>query len=567
MMKMERSILPKSKAAFVCALAALFLHSGCASSSPKTEKKASGPPPQERIDPVAYQHFSVGTIAFSDGDYPTAAAHFERALRFDPESYEIRMSLAETYFRMRDLDRAMSIAESTQPRDDKVLDFLGQCYRYAGRDREAIDIYERLIASDSLNPSSYWYLARLLMKQEDFDRGVAYLERAARLRGDSQTFNEVAELYARSGRYEDALTAFKESIALDSSAENRGALIGMAEALGVLGRSDEARISYREAIQLEPGDLMARKRLINHFLYTEQLDSAVAAIQELLEIKPDDPERLRLGMIWYGTSDTVRAESLFTAVEQAEGGYLPTFYLGRIAEDRRDFKTAKSCYRRVIAESDTIPDGWLHLGSVLFEQDSVEAAVDVLTHAAGKVSNPKALWYFLGATFARRQSYDSALVWLDRAYALDSNDTRVQFAVASALERSGRFTESARMFSDLLRKEPDNAPALNYLGYMYADSGVHLEESLKMIERALSFEPDNGAYLDSYGWALYRLGRLEEAEAQIRKALGVVQSDATIHEHLGDILRARGRLDEAREHWQRAYEINPDNHALRTKLD
>jgi len=123
------------------------------------------------------------------------------------------------------------------------------------------------------------------------------------------------------------------------------------------------------------------------------------------------------------------------------------------------------------------------------------------------------------------------------------------------------------MFSDLLRKEPDNAPALNYLGYMYADSGVHLEESLEMIKKALTYEPDNGAYLDSYGWALYRLGRLEEAEEQIRKALDVVQSDATIHEHLGDILRARGHLDEARDHWQRAYEIDPTNPALRSKLD
>jgi len=194
----------------------------------------------------------------------------------------------------------------------------------------------------------------------------------------------VAEVYARSGRYEDALAAFTQSIALDSSAENRGALIGMAEALQVLDRSDEARVRYRDAIRMEPGDLTVRKRLINHFLYNDELDSAIAAIHELLQIDPDDPERLRLGMIWYGTSDTVRAESLFTAVEKAEGGYLPTFYLGRIAEDRRDFETAKSYYYRVIAESDTIPDGWLHLGSVLLEQDSVTAAVDVLTRALGK---------------------------------------------------------------------------------------------------------------------------------------------------------------------------------------
>lgn len=566
-MSMQHLQRSKLRAAFAGLWISALLLSGCAGSAPRAEKSNSSQRDQAQIDPVAFQHFSVGTIAFSDGDYTTAAAHFERALRFDPDSYEIRMSLAETYFRMRDLDRALSIAGAIQPQDNLVMDFIGKCYRYGGRDAEAIAIYQRLIVSDSLNPTYYWYLARLNMKQGRMEEGAVYLERVAALRDDSQTFNEVAEVYARSGNYEEAAKAFERSIALDPSVDNRGAFVGLAEALDVLQRPEESRRRYRQAIALDPVDLAVRKRLINHFLYAEELDSAVVEIQDLLTINPSDPERLRLGMIWYGLEDTVRAESLFTVVEAEDGGYLPAFYLGRIAEDRRDFPTAKSYFYRLIEQADTIPDGWLHLGSVLFEEDSVAAAVEMLTRATEHVPDPRAVFYFLGATFARRQSYDSALIWLNQAYALDSNDTRVEFALASALERSGRFAQSALMFSSLLRKEPDNAPALNYLGYMYADSGVHLDESLMMIQKALSFDPDNGAYLDSYGWVLYRLGRLEEAEVQIRKALSVVQSDATIHEHLGDILRARGNLDEAREHWQRAYEIDPGNSALRSKLD
>lgn len=564
MRHLQRSRL---RAAFAGLWISALLLSGCAGSAPHAAKNEPARRDTAQVDPVAFQHFSVGTIAFSDGDYATAAAHFERALRFDPDSYEIRMSLAETYFRMRELDRAISIAGAIQPQNAEVLDFLGKCYRYGGRDEEAVALYKRLIASDSLNPSYYWYLARLQMKKGNMEEGAGYLERVAELRDDPQTFNEVADVYARSGNYEEAAKAFDASIALDSSADNRGAFIGSAEALDVLKRGDESRMRYRQAIALDPEDLAVRKRLINHFLYAEELDSAVVEIQDLLSINPDDPERLRLGMIWYGLDDTVRAESLFTAVESEDGGYLPAFYLGRIAEDRKDYPTAKSYFYRLIEQADTIPDGWLHLGSVLFEEDSVAAAIDVLTRATEHVDNPKAILYFLGATFARRQAYDTALAWLDQAYAIDSNDTRVEFALASALERSGRFAQSALMFSDLLRKEPDNAPALNYLGYMYADSGVHLEESLKMIKKALALDPNNGAYLDSYGWVLYRLGRLEEAEEQIRKALDVVNSDATIHDHLGDILRARGHLDEAREHWQRAYEIDPTNPALRSKLD
>jgi Flp pilus assembly protein TadD len=142
----------------------------------------------------------------------------------------------------------------------------------------------------------------------------------------------------------------------------------------------------------------------------------------------------------------------------------------------------------------------------------------------------------------------------------------VQFALAASCERIGQFERAEHLFRRLIAREPENSTALNYLGYMYADSGVMLAESLKLIERALAVDSTNGAYLDSYGWALYRLGRLPEAEAQIRKALVVMQSDATILDHLGDILLVLGRRDEAEAQWRKALELEPDNAAIRRKL-
>jgi tetratricopeptide (TPR) repeat protein len=546
---------------------AVMALAGCGGTSPKASSDEQAARRNERADHLAYQHLTVGSIAFSEGDYQTAATHYEQALRFDPDSYEIRMSLAESYFRLRELEKAVATAEALQPRDIPALEMIGKCYRYAGRNDDAEKIYQHIIAMDSTNASAQWYVARLLMHRGHATEGAGHLETAARLRGEPQGFNEAGEVYLQTQQFEEAAKAFDESLRRDSSGNNIGAYVGMAEAHEGLDQPDDARAAYREAIARQPHDLSLRRRLINHFLFEQQRDSAQAAIEDLLDIDPENDERLRLGVLLYDAGNIDRAESLFTAIEQDRGGYMAPFYLGRIAQEREDYTTAKQDYNRVIELVDTIPDGWLHLISVLLEQDSIEAGYAVAERAAAKLSEPKTVWHFLGAMFAQRNHYDTALVWLQRAYEADSTDTRVQFAVASALERTGRFAESALMFSSLLRREPDNAPALNYLGYMYADSGVHLEESLKMIKHALVLEPNNGAYLDSYGWVLYRLGRLEEAEIQIRKALDVVDSDPTILEHLGDILEAQGRIDEAREHWQRALDIDPENTALKARID
>ena len=123
-----------------------------------------------------------------------------------------------------------------------------------------------------------------------------------------------------------------------------------------------------------------------------------------------------------------------------------------------------------------------------------------------------------------------------------------------------RQSGSSDWFGDLVRAEawfrkalaldPDNAGVLNYLGYMFADRGVRLEEALKLISRAVELEPSSGAYLDSLGWVYFRMDRLEEAETCLRRSLELVPRDATIRDHLGDVLARRGKLKEAVAEWQ-----------------
>ncbi len=101
---------------------------------------------------------------------------------------------------------------------------------------------------------------------------------------------------------------------------------------------------------------------------------------------------------------------------------------------------------------------------------------------------------------------------------------------------------------------------------MFADDGVNLDEAVNLIEKALDFDPDNGAYIDSLGWAYFKKGLIDEALVELEKAVKFVDDDAIIHDHLGDAYFKKGMADEAKEEWKRALELDPEQDSIKEKL-
>ena len=106
------------------------------------------------------------------------------------------------------------------------------------------------------------------------------------------------------------------------------------------------------------------------------------------------------------------------------------------------------------------------------------------------------------------------------------------------------------LLSRVVAKDTANADAYNYLGYMFADKGVRLPEALKLIRKAVDQEPMNGAYLDSLGWAYFKMGEYEMAEDNLRQAVERDRTDPTVHDHLGDLYEKTGRIRQAAAQWE-----------------
>jgi tetratricopeptide (TPR) repeat protein len=117
-------------------------------------------------------------------------------------------------------------------------------------------------------------------------------------------------------------------------------------------------------------------------------------------------------------------------------------------------------------------------------------------------------------------------------------------------ERQKKLDLAEKQFREVLVLDPKNGSALNYLGYMFADQNIRLQEAQDLIEKAVAVEPNNGAFLDSLGWVYYRQNKLKEAEEQLNRSLQMISKDPTIHDHLGDVYFKQGKHKEAIAQWQ-----------------
>lgn len=138
-----------------------------------------------------------------------------------------------------------------------------------------------------------------------------------------------------------------------------------------------------------------------------------------------------------------------------------------------------------------------------------------------------------------------------------STDPRVLYFRGICYEREGLWEKAVEDFKRVLSYKPDDADALNYLGYTWVDRGENLTKAFEMIRRAVELEPGSGAIVDSLGWAHYKLGQYDQALEKLEDAVELSPSSATIIDHLGDVYWKKGRKREATYQWKRALEYDP----------
>lgn len=304
----------------------------------------------------------------------------------------------------------------------------------------------------------------------------------------------------------------------------------------------------------------------------EKLGDPAAAAAALATGPQDDTSFATRAAYLSRAEDRAGLEALYAEV-QAAGSDRPDpmrrLLLGQLAEHLDRSKEALRWYRSVPA-GPARSQARLRVAVVLGEAGDLDGALRQLRQIQADEDEDGELvrdsYAFEAELHVRDKDFRAARAAYDRGLAIFEDDPQLLYGRALVHERLDDIVAAEADLRAVLAHDPDNAAALNALGYTLADRTDRYAEALDYIERAYAQEPDNAAIVDSLGWVLYRLGRREEALTHLRRAFELFQ-DAEIAAHLGEVLWVLGEKNAARAVWDQGKAIDPDSRALRQALE
>jgi tetratricopeptide (TPR) repeat protein len=451
--------------------------------------------------------------------------------------------------------------------------------------------------SPSPEPSASYYfmLGRHLEDLDKIDEAISAHQKAIALAPQSAELRaELAAVYARQDRVRDALDAAEAALEKDPANREANRIIGMVyAALSDQRRplrpgDDPAQYASRAIAALEKSrrdsglDVNLELMLGRLYLGARDYAKAISSLRRVVEDQPEYPEAaMALAAAQEGAGqrdDEIR--TLETTLENNPTFYRAALRLAELYEQERRYTEAADAYARAAAVNSRI-DVSTQRAAALINAGKATEARDILQSSIKTSATPDAVTLYMlgqaqrvlkdfdGATATvqklktsfsgdARGGYLEALVLRDRgqydqaiaAFELlmnraASRDGSLVYEYAALLERAGRLPDAERALRGVLAKDPQDANALNSLGYMLADRGQRLDEAVDLVQRALKIEPTNPSFLDSLGWAYFRQGKLELADPPLTQAAERLPTSSAVNEHLGDLRFRQERYEDA----------------------
>ena len=230
------------------------------------------------------------------------------------------------------------------------------------------------------------------------------------------------------------------------------------------------------------------------------------------------------------------------------------FWVARAYDGLSDNANALDHLKQVSYPSKFYHNAVVQRAVILHDTGRTADAVAVIQEAMRHTPDQVDYYLYLATFHEELEQYEKALDVLQQGLVLDDSNSRLHFQLGVIYDKIGRREDSIAAMKAVVRLKPDNAEALNYLGYTYADMGINLDEAETLIHTALQIKPDDGYITDSMGWLHYKRGRYREALKYLNRAVELVPDDPVILEHLGDVYRAMERPDRAIIYYQRSIE-------------
>lgn len=624
-----RSAAPLLAAAALCALSACAPARKAPPAQPaRNDNAAAAAAKQDLVNEkafIAHEFFLRARQQEMEGNDAVALSYYQISFEYDPQSRDLCFLLTDKLKTAGKMDSALATGlkclELQGEPNSREYQAVAEILLRKGEIAKALDYYNKALELDDSDKDLLYTLATLYESLKDVHKHVEVMEKLL------PKIDYPVRLVEKQGQNYRLLGKVDELAKLYRTAWEKTGNPLFGEKLATFYEDEEMYNSLLDVLRKladeNPDNLHYELQKARALILAGQPDSALAAYQALIKQSPGEREFLSpYATLLFEKGRFQESKEIFLKLEKGQpDNPIFHFFLGSIGMELKEKNLAEPELKRAIDLDGKVPEYWAKLASYYIREGQEKKALDLLE----KMGEGKDWygWYIQGIVFtqvgkkleadqknggearasgdskaaakagaqpdakdsakaqaqAQGNSHDTASAQRARrfreqgvdcfrkALTYENNNRRVLFELGVALEQLNRRGESIEVMKKLVKLDSSDATTLNYLGYMLVEENQDLDYALNLIDRALAFEPENGAFLDSKGWWYYRRSDFAQARKYIGMALDHIPQDTTILEHYALILEKLGDNQGALEKWRLILKLDPDHELAHHKVN
>lgn len=509
-------------------------------------------PPSAR----AYYYFMVAQLKFKQGDIDEAIWHLRQAIEHNRESTYLKIELANLFLIKKEEKESLGLIEQVlakEPSNIQALTIAGRIYEQQDKMDKAIAAYEKVLLSKPSEQGVYLVLGRIYWNNNKFNKAERVFEQMTVNIPDSYAaYFFYGKALAAQGKLASAEKSLLKSIMLESSLEEpRLELLKIYESQNLQHKVPGI---YKAILENDPANHNAAFGLAEHYHKTKKDSQSLEILADLGRRMENDESIISILFDRYlEAKHYPEAAWMLKGMLKSAPGNSALHYMAGIAfngmeqDDKAlvhmlEVKPASRFYTNAV----------VHSAMIYHDQGKIDRAIALVRQAIVHTPDNIDYYLYLGSFYEELERFNEAVDALQIGLQKDNRNGRLHFRTGVVYDKMGQKDKSIAAMKNVLELTPNDAEALNYLGYTYADMGINLDEAEILIQTALSIKPNDGYITDSLGWVYYKRGKYGQALEWLSKAVKLIPDDPVILEHLGDVYLKMNSKEKALNYYQQS---------------
>lgn len=504
------------------------------------------------------------------GESKTAAFLYGQLIKMRPNVVTFKKKYVVELIRLGRLEESLTILEgllATERKDESIGLILGGIYVALNRYEKARKVYSNLLTHFPGNVDACVFLAKSYLLEKKAPRAIKIIENCRRAKKSAILTYYLGKFEQERGKQKQAIKYFKLALKEDSSLYQAvlawGLILEGKKAKGKKSLKDALGI-YQKFLKKNPNNYAILSRTVQLMFSLGNYDLVLPFAERLLALDPSDLNlKLKLGILYTDARKYDQAKMVFKEILLAvPGSNKVLYYLGALYKQTRDYNKAIKYFSKIAKESDLFYQGHLQIGNILKSQAEVSPYLKERTTKFSLFVEEKAKAFpqmgfdlkLLYVTHLEKigkveQAINSLLNLKEEKNYTEKHD----YYLAGLYEKIKDVESGLAVIRGILKKNPNNPDALNYLGYSILETGKNYDSAYAYIRKAMKLSPNDGYIRDSLGWYYFKVGKLNKALRHIKKAYELVKGeDLVVTKHLALIYQKMKKVNKARKYYNLA---------------